>query len=321
MPSTYTSGLRLTNQPTGGNATTWGTIADDNFEFVDDAITGIVTVDLTGGSSYTLTNNNGSDDEARKALIYVKGIPTSANSVIIPASEKIYDLRFMHTSVSGGITIRTNTGTGVSFSTSNTGRVYCDGASVWSLASPLGLLPANNLSDLTNVSAALSTLGIANTGDLFGIVSVRSPLEVSASALQINTSALFVLVWPIGSIYMNRTDGTNPGTLMGFGTWVSAGLGRVPIGVGTGVDINGVSAVVSAQTCGGEYQHTLTTAEMTKHRHVLPRQTNVTLGGGNTGVNPNDTGTFDVYTCTEGSSSAFNIVQPWFSVYFWQRTA
>lgn len=35
---------------------------------------------------------------------------------------------------------------------------------------------------------------------------------------------------PIGSIYINSDDSTNPGTLLGFGTWVAFGSGKVPVG-------------------------------------------------------------------------------------------
>jgi hypothetical protein len=37
-------------------------------------------------------------------------------------------------------------------------------------------------------------------------------------------------VYPVGSIYINATNSTNPGTLLGFGTWVAFGAGRVMVG-------------------------------------------------------------------------------------------
>lgn len=35
------------------------------------------------------------------------------------------------------------------------------------------------------------------------------------------------LIYPIGSVYINASDNTNPATLLGFGTWVTVGDGRV----------------------------------------------------------------------------------------------
>jgi hypothetical protein len=37
--------------------------------------------------------------------------------------------------------------------------------------------------------------------------------------------------YPVGSIYMNAAVATNPATLLGFGTWVAFGAGRVPVGL------------------------------------------------------------------------------------------
>lgn len=162
--TSYTSGLRLTNQDNGSNPNTWGDIADANFEFLDDAITGIVSIDITT-SSHTLTNNNGSDDEARNALIKIGGTPSSANSIIVPASEKIYAFHATHTSVAGGITLRTAAGTGHTVYNGDKGFIYCDGVSVLSLFGSY-LDEDKNLSDLTNVSAALSVLGVTPGTDV-----------------------------------------------------------------------------------------------------------------------------------------------------------
>ena len=37
-------------------------------------------------------------------------------------------------------------------------------------------------------------------------------------------------VYPVGSVYINASSGTNPSVLIGFGTWVSFGAGRVLVG-------------------------------------------------------------------------------------------
>lgn len=36
---------------------------------------------------------------------------------------------------------------------------------------------------------------------------------------------------PVGSLYFNADDPTNPSDLLGFGTWVPYAVGRVPVGV------------------------------------------------------------------------------------------
>ena len=74
------------------------------------------------------------------------------------------------------------------------------------------------------------------------------------------------LVHPVGSIYMTMNS-QNPSTLFG-GEWVAWGEGRVPVGAGTGRDINGVSKTFVNGATGGEYNHTLSNEEMPKHNHT-----------------------------------------------------
>ena len=47
-------------------------------------------------------------------------------------------------------------------------------------------------------------------------------------------TAILEAIYPVGSIYTNATNSTNPGTLLGFGTWVAFGAGRVPVGFNSG---------------------------------------------------------------------------------------
>jgi len=307
MTTTYTSSIRMTNQPKGGNATTWGDIADINFEHLDDALAGRVSIDLTGTSSYTLTVNNGADDEARNMNLYIHGVMGSASQdVIIPAVEKVYLVKNVATGFNPQL--KTATGTGIVLGSGESTVVYCDGVSVerYGLASALD--PSANLSDVADASVSRSNLGL----------SPQSPLETSGSALTLNTGTLFETFYPVGSLYMNRTDSTNPATLLGFGVW-SAITGRAPVGVGTGIDANGVSVVFAAETCGGEYLHTMTTAEMVSHSHDLDKTTIITDPGLINTTLGAPSGTSAGSTSAIGSSEPFNIQDPWYSVYMWVR--
>lgn len=48
---------------------------------------------------------------------------------------------------------------------------------------------------------------------------------------QMTLATLLNMIYPVGSIYTNATDDTNPGTLLGFGTWVAYAEGRVLVGL------------------------------------------------------------------------------------------
>jgi hypothetical protein len=125
-------------------------------------------------------------------------------------------------------------------------------------------------------------------------------------------------IYPIGSIYTNATDGTNPGTLLGFGTWTAFGAGRVLVGINSSdPDFD------AAEETGGVKEVTLTAAQsgLPSHSHTL-------LGGsfdGSSGAEPGNSRASDLgQTGTTGgtnASSAHTNLQPYIVVYMWKRTA
>lgn len=69
-------------------------------------------------------------------------------------------------------------------------------------------------------------------------------------------------VWPVGSVFTAVVN-TNPGTLLGVGTWAAFGAGRVLVGIdGAQTEFDTVEEV------GGAKTHTLVASEMPSHTHV-----------------------------------------------------
>lgn len=132
------------------------------------------------------------------------------------------------------------------------------------------------------------------------------------------------MVYPIGSIYINATDDTNPADLLGVGTWVAWGVGKAIVGIDTGdTDFD------TAEETGGEKTHTLTTAEMPVHTHNIGGHSNGdfigTTGGGQGGWSLAMGGTnnniYRIHTKNAGSGNAHNNLQPYQVGYVWKRTA
>jgi hypothetical protein len=67
-------------------------------------------------------------------------------------------------------------------------------------------------------TAATASPGVNNT-QLATTAFVTAAINATKNAL-----------YPVGSIYTNATNNTNPATLLGFGTWTSFGAGRVMVG-------------------------------------------------------------------------------------------
>ena len=151
------------------------------------------------------------------------------------------------------------------------------------------------------------------------VMSTNGSGQVSFTTLS-GVTATISNAYPVGSIYMNCSNATNPATLLGFGTWSSFGAGRVLIGLDSGdSDFN------SAEETGGSKTHTLSVAELPSHSHTISgnisrsgfsfehHQTNSRLPGQNFDTNPSVSNT--------GSGNAHNNVQPYIVVYMWKRTA
>ena len=97
MASTYTTNLRLTKQADGENPNSWGQILNNGvISLVDDAIAGYTTVSLGSAATVTLSENQGSGDQSRSAILEFKGSVGGAHNtinVLIPNNSKAYVVR------------------------------------------------------------------------------------------------------------------------------------------------------------------------------------------------------------------------------------
>lgn len=106
----------------------------------------------------------------------------------------------------------------------------------------------------------------------------------------------------------------------GFGTWAAYGTGQVLVGVDSGQ-----TEFSTPGKTGGEKTHQLTTAELAKHSHRMYWSNEGGTGTGN-GVLVRDAPTggpwpYSYYTETDGGNQPHNNLQPYITVYRWQRVA
>lgn len=130
MANTYSSSLRLIIQQDGTNQGTWGGYTNTNIaSLIEQAITGVGAITVSGSSDHTLTVTNGASDEARNAVLNVTGTLTGAINVICPTAAKTYIVK---NGTTGGyaVTLKTSAGTGVSVPNGSTMQLYCDGTDV-----------------------------------------------------------------------------------------------------------------------------------------------------------------------------------------------
>jgi len=171
---------------------------------------------------------------------------------------------------------------------------------------------------------------VATKADLASPTFTGTPLAPTAAAgtssTQIATTAFLATLYPVGTIYTNISDSTNPGTLFGFGTW-EAITGRVVVGLDAGnaaFDTVGETGG-SADAIVVSHTHTITDAG---HVHSVGVKMDAAGAGAGGYVNYDANTTFNTNSATTGivinstGSSGTNAnLQPYVVAYVWKRTA
>jgi hypothetical protein len=157
--------------------------------------------------------------------------------------------------------------------------------------------------------------------------------STAAGAATALAAAFGNLLYPVGSLYFNATNSTNPGTLLGFGTWSAFGAGRVPVGFDAGNALFDTAEETggSADAIVVSHTHTATTNTTGAHVHsyttkatTLPQSGSATqVWNGEASANTGSAGDHShVVTVASTGSAATNAnYQPYITVYIWKRTA
>ena len=227
------------------------------------------------------------------------------------------------------------------------------------IGNPLKIVKGTEIdAEFNNIATAVATKADLNSPALIGTPSAPTAAP-GTSTTQLATAAFVQAalqsVYPVGSIYINAGVTTNPATLLGFGTWVAFGAGRVMVG------LNGSDTLFDAlEETGGSkdvvvvsHTHTGTTDSAGNHQHFVtqyqqrsgypgsPTTTSsvaaLYFGGGPTneayalapGTGTADTGlsstagahTHGFTTDSTGSSGTNANLQPYITVAMWKRTA
>jgi hypothetical protein len=228
---------------------------------------------------------------------------------------------------------------------------------------PLKIVKGTEINtEFNNIAVAVATkadlISPTFTGDPVlptGTTGVTQSFGNSSTALATTAfvQAALQALHPVGSIYINAGVTTNPATLLGFGTWVAFGAGRVMVG------LNGADPLFDAlEETGGSkdatlvsHTHTATsTVTDPSHSHALmgSSSTGTTRGlaegssrnvqggdgtasrgyvqtaptGGENYVQTSATGITVATTNASTGSSATNAnLQPYITVAMWKRTA
>ncbi len=162
-------------------------------------------------------------------------------------------------------------------------------------------------------------------GNRSGLRLGRDEIDISGTLGSDFATAAAKALFPVGSV-MFSVDDVNPTQRFAGTTWVRVAEGRFIAAVGTGSDANSQSGTIPAGAdTVGEYDHTLTTAELPAHNHDLPisNANGIDQDAMGQGVSYNEARTpnADINSETAGSNTPHNNIPPAFGLYAWHRTA
>ena len=183
MASTYTTNIRLTKQGDGDNANTWGEILNNVLSLVDQAVGSYTTITVGATSSVALTENQGSADQSRSAVLEIAGTVGGAHTsifVYLPAgAAKTYAIKnavSANTTASDAVVLRVAGQThGVTVPTGGVGYFFTNGTSV-------NTLNAAGFSALTTTQADAKYVAITGTQTITGAKTFTSTVTITGAA-------------------------------------------------------------------------------------------------------------------------------------------
>ena len=127
MASTYTSNTGIEKITSGEQAGTWGTTTNTNFDIIDDALNGVVTLTISGNT--TLTSNDGTLSDGHHKVLLLGGTPSGAFNLTIDPNDQ-QKWYFISNATGQTATIKQGGGSGTTLALANgtAAIVYADGS-------------------------------------------------------------------------------------------------------------------------------------------------------------------------------------------------
>lgn len=199
---------------------------------------------------------------------------------------------------------------------------------------------AQDTIDLQEAIVAVETTIGTDPAASYGDIAARlTAIEAYMEGLQADYTALdnyvATLKLPVGSLYYNADSSTNPATLLGYGTWVAFGAGRVIVGKATSGTFATNGATGGAETVAlttgqlpafafGFGHHGDENGSIVRNPGVSGGAFSGTLKSTQYKAPPGTSGGAASWmqpTWSFGNNEAHNNLPPYIVVYAWKRTA
>lgn len=220
MASSYTANLGIEKPGSGEQAGTWGTTTNTNFDIIDRAINGVLSLSLTGTTT-TLTTSDGALSDGGHKVLLLGGSPSGTNTITISPNDqdKIYLVKN-----SSGQTATFTQGSGGNASVINgeTAWIFSDGAGSGAQVQKASFIP-DIVSDTTpQLGGNLDVNGnniisSSSNADVTIVPNGTGDLKVDADRLRLgdqNSSPATLTTNGTADLKLNTNNGTNSGSVV-----------------------------------------------------------------------------------------------------------
>ena len=354
MSSTYSTSLKLELIGNGDQSGTWGNTTNNNLgTLLEQAITGVQNITMSN-ADYTLSNYNGTSDEARNAVLVVSGTNSAIRKIVAPQNQNKTYIVSNQTSGGYSITIGAPTGTAVTIPSGVVAQVYTDGANFYSSQTGSagnftvnGTLTATGFTDTGDMSVG-GNLTVTGTTALSGTATATTPTtgdnstKIATTAFVAQNAILTgaIQMWPTGSApsgYLlcdgTAVSRTTYATLFGvIGTTFGAGdttttfnlpnyTNRMPIGAGSTAALAATGGSTDAIVVSHTHTATVTDPSHSHNYLAWGYASSGGAGGGNatgfyTGTTSSATTGISVSNSTSGVSGSGANMPPYYALAF-----
>ena len=216
MASSYTANLGIEKPGSGEQAGTWGTTTNTNFDIIDRAINGVLSLSLSGTTT-TLTTTDGALSDGGHKVLLLAGSPSGTNTITISPNDqdKVYLVKN-----SSGQTATFTQGSGGNASVLNgeTAWVFADGAGSGAQVQVAAFDVVNDTTPQLggNLDVNGNSITSASNGNVVIAPNGTGDVQLDTDTVRVGDSNANATITTngTGDLTLNTNAGTNSGSLV-----------------------------------------------------------------------------------------------------------
>ena len=216
MASTYTDNLGIEKPGSGEQAGTWGTTTNTNFDIIDRAVNGVLSLSLSGTTT-TLTTTDGALSDGGHKVLLLAGSPSGTNTITISPNDqdKVYLVKN-----SSGQTATFTQGSGGNASVLNgeTAWVFADGAGSGAQVQVAAFDVVNDTTPQLggNLDVNGNSITSASNGNVVIAPNGTGDVQLDTDTVRVGDSNANATITTngTGDLTLNTNAGTNSGSVV-----------------------------------------------------------------------------------------------------------